>query len=318
MKIRLITILYLTLIFSLNSYSTNLFKPYDTLNKKWITTKYLPKSTSDSLANIILETDSIFKRHWVNDVLFVYSESKFSDLPDKIKINLLKNDERFLFNWNGLLYSGYGMRWGRVHRGLDLYLKTGDTVVSSFDGIVRYARFNEGGYGNCIIVRHLNGLETLHGHLSKICVSENQFVKAGNLIGLGGSTGRSDGPHLHFETRFLDFSFDPYLLIDKNTRNLISDTLVINKDIITSYKYPSDAPKIYKKYNNKKRNKYSKRSKKNRYKSKSSSQSKKHKGSVSKSKKINKKTINKSKITNKSSKSKTNSKSKANSKTKIK
>ena len=78
--------------------------------------------------------------------------------------------------WYGKLNSKYGPRWGRMHKGLDLYLRTGDTVVAAFNGVVRYAQFNSGGYGNCVVVRHTNGLETIYGHLSKINVSVNNFV----------------------------------------------------------------------------------------------------------------------------------------------
>lgn len=220
--------------------------------KKWVTNPYISDIKSDSISVELRNSNLIFTEKWINDVLFVYEDVKYSDLQDKIEIPLLTPNENFYFNWYGQLYWGYGPRWGKIHRGLDLYLITGDSVVSSFDGIVRYARFNEGGYGNCVIVRHLNGLETLHGHLSKISVKENQFVKAGNLLGLGGSTGRSDGPHLHFETRYKDFSFDPYFIIDKETNTLLNDTVVIYKSDIIYYRYPSEAPFVKKKGRGKK------------------------------------------------------------------
>ena len=126
-----------------------------------------------------------------------------------------------------------------MHRGLDLFLRMGDSVVSAFDGVVRYARFNAAGFGNCVVVRHLNGLETVYGHLSKISVAENQFVNGGELLGLGGTTGRSNGPHLHFETRYKDFSIDPELYVDVKKGELISDTLTISKATLQALKYPS-------------------------------------------------------------------------------
>ena len=267
--------------------------PIDTLKKRktWVTTPYVPDSLGNNISDSLREFDPIFTEYWSNSVLFVYGQEKYADLPDTLVIPLLKPGEEFIFNWYGGLNWGYGPRWGKIHRGLDLYLVLGDTLVSSFDGIVRYARFNEGGYGNCVIVRHLNGLETLYGHMSQINVKENQFVKAGNLIGLGGSTGRSDGPHLHFETRYKDFSFDPYFIIDRNSTKLISDTGFIKKSDIIYYRYPSEAPPSPKKYKKGKKGKKGK-SKKGKStgrnsKSKSNSKSKKSKSQSSNSKSKN-------------------------------
>jgi murein DD-endopeptidase MepM/ murein hydrolase activator NlpD len=104
--------------------------------------------------------------------------------------------------------SHFGWRWKRWHKGTDLDLETGDPVYSVFDGIVRVAGVHSG-YGKCIVVRHYNGLETLYGHLSRINLEANTIVKAGDMIGLGGNSGRSSGSHLHFETRYEGNQFDP-------------------------------------------------------------------------------------------------------------
>jgi murein DD-endopeptidase MepM/ murein hydrolase activator NlpD len=120
-----------------------------------------------------------------------------------------------------------------MHRGLDLGLNIGDSVYSSFNGIVRYAQFNSGGYGNCVVIRHFNGIETLYGHLDKLLCEPGDLVLAGELIGLGGTTGRSTGPHLHFETRYRGNSFNPELIIDKNSGNLFSHTYKLSKNEIT-------------------------------------------------------------------------------------
>lgn len=106
------------------------------------------------------------------------------------------------------LTSHFGWRWKRWHKGTDLDLETGDPVYSVFDGIVRVAGVHSG-YGKCIVVRHYNGLETLYGHLSRINLEANTIVKAGDMIGLGGNSGRSSGSHLHFETRYEGNQFDP-------------------------------------------------------------------------------------------------------------
>ncbi len=109
----------------------------------------------------------------------------------------------------GKMTSVFGPRWGRWHSGVDLDLETGDPVYAAFDGIVRVVAFDGGGYGRFVVVRHYNGLETLYGHLSSQSVESGQLVKAGDLLGLGGSTGRSTGSHLHFETRYEGNPFAP-------------------------------------------------------------------------------------------------------------
>jgi len=120
-----------------------------------------------------------------------------------------------------------------MHRGIDLSLNFGDTIFSSFNGIVRYAQWNDGGYGNCVIVRHFNGIETLYAHMSKIIVTPGQLVYAYEPLGLGGSTGRSTGPHLHFETRYKGHSFDPLKIFNKDLFTLHSDTLRLTTYDIT-------------------------------------------------------------------------------------
>lgn len=119
----------------------------------------------------------------------------------------------------GKVNSPYGWRRVRMHKGVDLKLVTGDSVRAAWDGCVRI-RKNQGrrkGYGLYLVVRHPNGLETVYGHLSKQLVNKNDSVKAGQVIGLGGNTGRSSGPHLHLEFRFMGIALDPAELIDFNT-----------------------------------------------------------------------------------------------------
>ncbi len=109
---------------------------------------------------------------------------------------------------------GYRPRFRRVHRGMDIRLNTGDTVVSAFDGKVRLTKYEARGYGYYVVIRHDNGMETVYGHLSRFLVQPNQRVRAGQPIALGGSTGRSTGPHLHFETRYLGVAINPEAIID--------------------------------------------------------------------------------------------------------
>lgn len=120
--------------------------------------------------------------------------------------------------------SPFGPRRRRMHNGLDVKVYVGDTIRSAFDGKVRIVRTERRGYGQYVVIRHDNGLETVYGHLSKQLVKENQLVKAGEVIGLGGNTGRSTGSHLHFETRFLGIPINPALLFNFPNQDIVADT----------------------------------------------------------------------------------------------
>lgn len=123
--------------------------------------------------------------------------------------------------------SPYGKRWGRLHAGLDIKVYLGDTIRAAFDGKVRIVKYNAKGYGYYVVIRHPNGIETLYGHLSKQLVKEDQIVRAGDVIGLGGNTGRSWGSHLHFETRLLGKPIDPATMFDFKNQDIISDYYVV-------------------------------------------------------------------------------------------
>lgn len=125
--------------------------------------------------------------------------------------------------------SPYGPRWRRMHKGLDIKVNIGDTIVAAFDGKVRIVNFERRGYGNYVVIRHENGLETVYGHLSKHLVSENEIVKAGEPIGLGGNTGRSTGSHLHFETRFLGIAINPIYMFDFPRQDIVADSYTFVK-----------------------------------------------------------------------------------------
>ena len=137
----------------------------------------------------------------------------------------------------GGLKSGVGWRGKVFHKGSDIELRKGEMVKDAFDGKVRYSKFNNGGYGNLIIIRHLNGLETYYSHLTKINVKPNQIVKAGDCIGTGGNTGaRWTGDHLHFEMRYMDIAFNPLLAINLDLFDLISGTLILTKKDLSAYR----------------------------------------------------------------------------------
>ena len=128
-----------------------------------------------------------------------------------------------------MITSNYGRRWGRMHKGIDVKVYTGDTIVSAFDGKVRIVDYEGKGYGKYVVIRHNNGLETVYGHLSKHLVIENQKVRAGQPIGLGGNTGRSTGSHLHFETRLLGIAINPAFMFDFANQDVKADKYVFRR-----------------------------------------------------------------------------------------
>lgn len=125
---------------------------------------------------------------------------------------------------------GYRRRFRRMHKGIDLKAYIGDTIRAAFDGKVRMVNFDRRGYGKYIIVRHENELETVYGHLSSYLVAEDTYVKAGDPIALAGNTGRSTGPHLHFETRFMGYPINPAAIFDFANQTVHTDTYTFDKD----------------------------------------------------------------------------------------
>lgn len=159
----------------------------------------------------LLKNDTYFTEHW-NEWPDAY-KTEFGQLPEKATLWLVDDTSQFCCPYKTAVYSKFGYRRGRRHQGVDLPLKTGDPIAAAFDGKVRISKYMKG-YGNLVVLRHENGLETFYGHLSKRNVQEGDWVTAGQTIGLGGSTGRSTGPHLHFETRYQGYAFDPQWMID--------------------------------------------------------------------------------------------------------
>jgi len=175
----------------------------------------------------------VYASDWKTNDHNAYRNFDISTLPDTIVLALVEDLSDFCMPRQGFVFSKYGMRHGRAHTGSDIPLHIGDTVRSAFEGKVRFAG-DCGGYGNLIVVRHANGLETYYGHLSKILVQENEPVNVGEAIGLGGSTGHSTGPHLHFETRYKGFPFDPETIVSWQDSSLRCDTLVLPRNKLNS------------------------------------------------------------------------------------
>ena len=128
---------------------------------------------------------------------------------------------------------GYRKRFGRMHKGIDIGIKSNDTIYAAFDGKVRLTNFEAKGYGNYVILRHPNGLETVYGHLNKFLVKPDQVVKAGQPIALGGSTGRSTGPHLHLETRYMGYAINPQGIIDVANKRTHGSNYAFSKSTYT-------------------------------------------------------------------------------------
>ena len=151
---------------------------------------------------------------------------KATEVPDSFRINL----KHFCMpTQSRVVTSNFGPRWGRQHKGLDIKVYIGDTIRAAFSGKVRIVRYEAAGYGKYIVIRHPNGLETIYGHLSKQLVDENQEVRAGDVIGLGGNTGRSTGSHLHFETRLCGVALNPALMFDFRNQDVTGDFYTYNK-----------------------------------------------------------------------------------------
>ncbi len=165
--------------------------------------------------------EEVFDLFSTNDFYSVWSNNSVNpmlDLESKTIPNTYDIDlTGFHAPIEGSITSPYGWRRRRMHKGEDIGLHTGDTVRAAFDGRVRIKRYERRGYGYYYVIRHQNGLETIYGHLSRQLVQEGDIVRAGQAIGLGGSTGRSTGPHLHFEMRFYGIALDPSELIDFTT-----------------------------------------------------------------------------------------------------
>ena len=147
-------------------------------------------------------------------------------IPDTFRIDMT---DFVMPTTNTKITSKFGPRRRRMHNGIDVKVYIGDTIRAAFSGKVRMVKFERRGYGKYVVIRHENGLETIYGHLSKQLVNEDQYVEAGEVIGLGGNTGRSTGSHLHFETRFLGQAINPALLFDFEKQDIVTDTYLFKK-----------------------------------------------------------------------------------------
>jgi murein DD-endopeptidase MepM/ murein hydrolase activator NlpD len=179
------------------------------------------QAMADSLTHINNTNEEVFELFPAMDLYTVWDDDHVDPLigkgpvhiPDTMDIDV----SHFFPPIKGAITSPYGWRHRRMHKGTDIKLYTGDTVYAAFTGRVRIKKFDRRGYGYYLVLRHSNGLETVYGHLSRFIANQDDLVKAGDPIALGGSTGRSTGPHLHFEMRFMGIALDPSTIINFNT-----------------------------------------------------------------------------------------------------
>lgn len=194
----------------------------------------LPTIYDDSLARFVPAYDIYCSWDTVNIHPYKFEMEK---ITDSVIICLLHQDCDYYHPFKGNKTSDFGHRRYRYHYGVDIDLELGDTVHCAFEGRVRIAKYSKS-YGNVVIVRHNNGLETTYAHLSKLLVHPDQYVQAGDILGLGGNTGHSYGAHLHFEVRYKGSPINPNQIIDFKEYKVLSPDLVIGKK---TFKYLIDA-----------------------------------------------------------------------------
>ena len=194
------------------------------------------------IQNRTAEQDStVYSKYWDTTNIAAYKSVKLDSLPQSVAINLVDSLKNYRHPYIGRITSRYGMRHRRAHNGIDMALKVGDTICSAFDGRVRFSKATDTGYGTLVIIRHDNGLETYHGHLSARLVEEGDRVVAGQPIALGGNSGRSTGPHIHFEVRYYGQSFDPERIFNFRTGELRRESFLLKKSYYSIYsKYSQD------------------------------------------------------------------------------
>jgi len=204
---------------------------------KWVSWTQKEIEASREILKIKSDTMKIFNEYWSTKKLFPYKKQNLQNLKDTILIDLEVSGS-FYCSPSNKVNSPFGWRYRRQHHGVDTHGKEGDTLRAAFDGKVRFSGYNDGGYGHLIIIRHFNGLETYYAHQSKRIAQAGDIVKAGDVIGLMGETGRADGPHLHFEMRYYDQAFNPENVIDIKNQKIKDKFKVTGKNGEESYIYP--------------------------------------------------------------------------------
>ncbi|NDP20687.1 MAG: peptidoglycan DD-metalloendopeptidase family protein [Paludibacter sp.] len=243
------TLLFITIfiLFSCNVFSQQKTAPLGT------SINLIPKDTANIYEEMLNDhSDDLMENHpaqdiynniWTCERLNPY-KIPIDSLPDSVHIDCSK----FFIPVSGAVTSEFGPRRYRFHYGIDLRVNVGDSVLASFSGKVRIIDYEAHGYGNYVVIRHDNGLETVYAHLSGVLVTLNQTVKGGELIALGGNTGHSTGPHLHFETRYIGNAINPANIIDFNKGVVFAKSYLITKKKSFYYQREVKAMQIAKYY----------------------------------------------------------------------
>lgn len=202
------------------------------------------KLASEKKTRDVMIDEALEKEQLEFPAIDLYGEASWNDKVNPISGTSVEIPSNYDIDLSGFVMPvdghyvtskfGYRRRFGRMHFGIDLDLNTGDPVKSTFDGRVRVVDYDPPGYGHYIIVRHPNGLETVYGHLSKTSVQVGDIVRAGDIIGLGGSTGHSTGSHLHYETRFMGIAINPEALINFSSGEPKFNSFAFHRETISS------------------------------------------------------------------------------------
>ncbi len=208
-----------------SDYTLGILKDTTQYRQKFIEFANFDDNDDDAALN---ENDIVYET-FDNQVVHYLKKFDYSNMQGSIPIRLTNEKAKKYYTCpvEGPVTSHFGPRRRRFHYGTDIGMRSGTPIKSMFDGVVRYAKWCNG-YGNLVVVRHDNGLETYYGHMSKITSKPNQKVKAGEVIGLVGSTGRSSGPHLHLEIRYLGAAINPEHMIDFTDFTLKDDNEMFN------------------------------------------------------------------------------------------
>lgn len=214
--------------FSFQLYAFDTIK--DSLFIDSIQISHLKKDSSVTLSKDSLKN---FPAHnyygsWITNSVH-YKGVDLVKMKDTLCLSLIYDECDFSYPICGRITSDFGPRWGRFHYGVDIKLNIGDPVKAIFSGKVRYAGYSSG-YGRLVLIRHDNGLETYYAHLSDYKVKKGDVVSAGDVIALGGNSGKSTGPHLHLEMRYLGNAIDPNTILNIKEGELLSPFLEIDKE----------------------------------------------------------------------------------------
>ena len=230
MKHILLSVLFICILFVLSGQNMSMYSKIhkDYLAKQSTINNSILFKENRVLPYYLQETNDrdINYDYWQSDKVNPYNEN---EVPFEYKITLgtysMPCENADVINSS----YGYRKKFGRMHKGIDLKASTGDTIYAVFDGKVRLTKYERGGFGFYIIVRHYNSTETVYAHLSRFLVKPDQYVKSGDAIGLAGNSGRSTGPHLHFEIRYMGYAINPEGVFDFNNKVTKKDHYTFKK-----------------------------------------------------------------------------------------